>query len=303
MRLQPILALPVFALLAACSGPTRSELERAVVVQARIDSVAALYTQLECPKNLRQDAPHKVGGEFDVMQTLGFFPHLRIEEGYVLDYVYEFGGIGGEPVAYARKSNTPPAANTEAIILNAPERADLEESKRAWRQFLEEEKKLDGDSDGWLAAWEKLEKRLDEIPDHDVSRLYLKHIVTDGSDEGFIELAALSVICDQFYLFWHAGYKVKTIVLTKEKADKVVPDLGKSKLPPFPSRPKPPKMTPALLSPKVTRTPESVTVSFHVFSAWGGLSRHTFRISPEFPHRVLEAEPEVVVPYECGIVY
>ena len=303
MRIHSILALIVCVLLAACSGPTRSDLECAAAVQSRVDSLGALQDQLKLPKNLLQDAPHKVGGEFGVMQTLRFFPHLRIEEGFVLDYVYEFGGIGGAPIVYARKENEPPAGNTDAIVINAPERFNLEEGQRAWKQFQEEEKKLKGDNAAWLAAWGELQKRLSKIPDHDVSRLYLKHIVTDGSDEGFIELAALGVVCDQFYLFWHAGYKKETVVLTKEKADKVMAGLGESMWASSPSQPKPPRLTPALLCPKVKRTSDAITVSIHVFSDWGGLSRRTFQISPQFPYRIRESEPVVVVPYHSGRFY
>ena len=302
MRCIRILVPLVLFLWAACSRPTRLELQRAAEIQSRIDAVDVLQRRLVFPKHFEHAPAHKRGGEFDVMQILPFFPHLRLEEGYVLDYVYEFGGIGGEPVVYARKANASPFADLEAFVASAPERVHLDEADRAWKQFRED-KKAAGNIDASLEAWDRLKKRLAEIPDHDVSHLYLKHVATDESDDGFIELAALSLVGDQFYLFWHAGYKQRTIVLTKEKADKVMSSLGESNRPPDPSQPEPPRLTSALLCPKVVRTAGSVTVSFHVFSRWGGLSRLSFQISPSFPHQIVEKEAEVVVPYDCGIVF
>ena len=88
-----------------------------------------------------------------------------------------------------------------------------------------------------------------------------------------------------------------------EKADKVMAGLGESMWASSPSQPKPPRLTPALLCPKVKRTSDAITVSIHVFSDWGGLSRRTFQISPQFPYRIRESEPVVVVPYHSGRFY
>ncbi len=226
-----------------------------------------------------------------------------MENGYVLDYVYHSQGAGGEPIVYARKTECPPFADETAFVASVRERAHLDDVESALRKYQEEEAKAVSNPAENGAAFERLQNRLAEIPDHDVGHWYLKHIACDGSDDGFIELAALRLIGDRFYLFWHACYSDLRLILTKEKAEKVMGGLEESKLPQFTHAKKPPKITAALLCPKVKRDADTVTVTFHVFSRWGGLSLLTFKFSPRFPHGLRESEPETIIPYDCGIVY
>lgn len=290
-------------LLTACTGPSRLELNQAIDIQTRLDGIETLHGGLELPKHFRESPARKRGGEFDVMQTLSFFPHIRLEDHYVLDYVYHSEGAGGEPIVYARKEDSPPFGDETEFVASVRADAHLDEVERVMSEYLEEAAKATDNTAEEGVAFERLQKRLTEIPDHDIAHWYLKRVASDGSDAGFIELAALSQVCSQFYLFWHACYNEGTLILTKEKANKVMGSLGKATIPQFPDSEKPPKISAALLVPKVERSADSVTVSFHVFSRWGGLSRHTFEFSPHFPHQLREMEPALVVPYHCGVVY
>lgn len=295
--------LSFFELLTACTGPSRLELDRAIEIQTRLDAVEKLQDGLELPKHFLESPARKRGGEFDVMQTLSFFPHLRMENGYVLDYVYHSEGAGGEPIVYARKKDSPPFDDESAFIASVRAKAHLDEVERALSEYREEEAKAANNTAEGDVALVRLQKRLAEIPDHGIAHWYLTRVASDGSDDGFIELAALRLVCDQFYLFWHACYNDSTLILTKEKADKVMGSLGKSKMPQFLHPKKPPEISAALLAPKVQRTADTVTVSFHVFSRWGGLFRYTFEFASNFPHQSRILEPELVVPYDCGLVY
>ena len=293
--------LPVLGLFGACQGPSQTELRRARIIQDRIDALEALHDELRIPKHLTKGDARKLGGEFEVMQTMRFFPHLHLEDGYVLDYVYEFGGIGGEPIIYARKTSERPFEDIKAFLASVREQAHLDEVDAAYRDYRAEAASAAGNSSTSSAAFDRLEKRLSDIPDHDVAHWYLKHVSTDGSDESFIELATLRVVADQFYLFWHALYNDSTPVLTKEKAAKVLSGAPKQDY--MPTSVRPPEITASLLCPRVERTATSVVVTLHLFSRWGGLSRRTFEFTPNFPHRLTEREPETVVPFYCTNVY
>ncbi len=51
---------------------------------------------------------------FDANRYFEVFDRLRLEEGWVLDYVYNFHGIGGEPWLYARRAAAPPLDSLDA---------------------------------------------------------------------------------------------------------------------------------------------------------------------------------------------
>lgn len=293
--------IPLLGLFGACQGPSQTELRRARMIQERIDALEALHDELRLPKHLTKHDARKLGGEFEVMRTMGFFPHLHLEAGYVLDYVYEFGGIGGEPIIYARKTSERPFEDIKAFLASVREQAHLDEVDAAYRDYRAETASAAGDSSTSAAAFDRLEKRLSEISDHDVAHWYLKHVSTDGSDESFIELATMRIVAGQFYLFWHALYNDSTPVLTKEKAAKVLS--GAPKQDHMSASFRPPEITASLLCPRVERTATAVVVTLHVFSRWGGLCRQTFEFTPDFPHRISERETEIVVPYYSGIVY
>ena len=42
------------------------------------------------------------GTEFDVMEELSALPNVELEDGWILDYVYHWDGMGGYPMLYAR---------------------------------------------------------------------------------------------------------------------------------------------------------------------------------------------------------
>jgi hypothetical protein len=72
-----------------------------------VDALNALKPG-EIPAHLRQDDAVRDGSEFDPNAYFTVLTHLSMEEGYVLDYVYYFDGMGGRPMLYARPADQAP---------------------------------------------------------------------------------------------------------------------------------------------------------------------------------------------------
>ena len=83
-----------------------------------ITVVNELHSNLTWPQYFSEENPAKQGGEFDPNRYFEAFTHLRMREGYVLDYVYHQDGMGGFPMLYARPVDKVPYA-TEADYLAA----------------------------------------------------------------------------------------------------------------------------------------------------------------------------------------
>jgi len=167
--------------------------------------------------------------EFNVESYFRHFNRLKMDDGYSLEYAYYIDNGRGFPLLYARSHKSP----------------------RLLDQY-------------------DFEERFGEIRERKkVVNAYLEHIRTDGSREGFIQLAALLIIGDQFHLYWHAHYN-DTMIL--------------SRLPAW-----------------VTFSGDEVAVSLFTFTAWGGVKLYTIRVKREFPHTIISEDALRLIPYSCGI--
>jgi hypothetical protein len=75
------------------------------------DSVAglnALTANLKIPEYFQKENPVKQGGEFDPNRYFEVLTHLKMQDGFTLDYVYSYQGIGGRPLLYARPVDEKP---------------------------------------------------------------------------------------------------------------------------------------------------------------------------------------------------
>jgi hypothetical protein len=77
------------------------------------------------------DTGTKQGDEFDVNQYFHVLTHVSMQEGYVLDYIYQNDSLGGLPLLYARPMDQAPYASTTDI----PENTQLSD----FREYLEVE--------------------------------------------------------------------------------------------------------------------------------------------------------------------
>jgi hypothetical protein len=75
--------------------------------RATVGAFTNLTRDLEFPPHLGSRDATKIGTEFDVNRYFSVLDHLSMQPGYILDWVYYYEFIGGEPVIYARKSDQP----------------------------------------------------------------------------------------------------------------------------------------------------------------------------------------------------
>ena len=115
----------------------------------------------------------KEGGELDVNDYFSVLTHLSMETGYVLDYVYFYGGLGGEPILYARQVDQEP-----------------------YLTYTEYKKTIQPTPS---TPWE-----------HQFD--FMNHIQVDGTADGFFEFVVLRLLGAQFYLYWHGGYNDTSII-------------------------------------------------------------------------------------------
>jgi len=127
MNKFPVLAIvALIAATLACQAvfPTRPQPETSDMgCHETIAAVNALWNGLTLPQYFAQENPAKQGGEFDPNRYFEAFSHLRMQDGYVLDFVYHQDGMGGYPLLYGRPVDQAPYVN-ETEYAAAPDQPD-----------------------------------------------------------------------------------------------------------------------------------------------------------------------------------
>lgn len=227
------------------------------------DNFSMLLKSQQLPEHLMKEDALKTDQDFNVNRYFTVLDRLSMEPGYVMDYVYYFGGIGGEPVLYARKAG-----------------------QQAYRDYSE------------FSRATQTDLPLDEDD-------YLNHIKIDGTPEGFFQFVLLRILGGQFYLFWHANYDDYVILTNSSDANihfagfedehgdssdgSLVNALTEVRKLDF--------------APAVQMNESSVCVRVVVFTNWGGFIRKSFIIDREFPHQIQKEDSQVLVPYDCGVMF
>lgn len=119
------------------------------------------------PEHLMEENASKQPGDFDVNRYFDVLDHLAMEEGYILDYVYLFDGMGGFPVLFPYPEDEPPLT-----------------TMAEFRQYFKT-----GAEDFDPATTD-----------------YQNRVVIDDTPAGYLQMVVLDWMANQFYLFWHAGY-------------------------------------------------------------------------------------------------
>ncbi|MDF0590162.1 hypothetical protein [Candidatus Methanocrinis natronophilus] len=130
---------------------------------------------------------------------------------------------------------------------------------------------------------------------------YLRHIAADGSPEGYFQLALLRIQGEQFYQYWHDAYNDYRIVSDLEDAraglgggfgpdestiDGLLSDLAGYDL-----------------APTVSMNKDLVKVEAVVFTKWGGFIKRSILMEREAPHLIIGEGSQVLVEYNCGILF
>jgi hypothetical protein len=132
---------------------------------------------------------------------------------------------------------------------------------------------------------------------------YLDHIWSDGTEEGYFQWILLSLMGDQFYLYWHAGYHDEEIIASQARLEAIVQEMSETGFGiPFnkTQQRQALKIDPA---PEVEIGEEAVTVRVVSFSKWGGFTEWIFTLSRATPHRVLDLETNNLMEYDCGVMF
>lgn len=130
---------------------------------------------------------------------------------------------------------------------------------------------------------------------------YLRQIAADGSPESFFQLALLRIQGEQFYQYWHDAYNDDRIVSDMEEArlglgsgfgpDESTIETLLADLEGFD------------LAPTVSMSRDLVKVEAVVFTKWGGFIKRSILMEREAPHLILGEGSQVLVEYDCGIMF
>jgi hypothetical protein len=226
------------------------------------------------PDNLTHGNSGKTGGEWDANTIFSQLKHLSIEDGYVLDYVYDFNGSGGSPVLYVRPAGAAPYSTydqfTEAANSYTPPENDI------------------------TAVWFVMGQK---------TGVYGNKIKIDGTREGYFEYTVLQLLGEQFYLFWHANYNDIHIVSDFVEMESLLKSLGETDfgLPVNESFKQAARKI--NLQPTVDINGDTVTVKLVTFTKWGGFYRLAFTISGKYPYLITGLENKQLLKYDCGVMF
>jgi hypothetical protein len=87
-------------------------------------AVQAMHENLTLPPYFSEPNAVKRGGEFDANRIFEALPHLKMRDGFTLDYVYHQDRMGGYPKLYVRPVAQPPYVNEaafEAAVAKPPD--------------------------------------------------------------------------------------------------------------------------------------------------------------------------------------
>ena len=201
------------------------------------------------------EARHTLG--FDVNQYFDVFDHLSMEPGYTLDYVYLRDGVGCKPIVYAHQ-----------IVITSYSSYSEYVSRRGYE---------------YQASFQSVEGSND----------YLDHVLIDDTPQGYLQFVMLSIVEDQFSLYWHALYNDTRIVTSVEQAQVAFGPVVVSVNDWDPQayiqqvrrvQERIPRLD---YTPTVEMEEDRAIVRLMVFSEWGGFSELRVEVSRAFPHDML----------------
>jgi hypothetical protein len=128
------------------------------------------------------------------------------------------------------------------------------------------------------------------------ARWSLDHLQFELIPMGYLQLVLFSIMCDQFYRFWHANYDDKRMVLCLPDALSICIDLNtKDDEIDYAD-----EVNRLDFTPRLVIFPDwSAILSAHTFSKWHGFRQLDWMIYP--PAFIETAHSETVIPYDCEV--
>ena len=185
---------------------------------------------------VRSPPPSKQAGDLDAAVYMDVLQYISLPNQKTLDWVYDLHWMGGKPVLYVRDQTAEPFATIQ----------EYRNASCSANNFY-------------------------DCPD------YLDEIIPrQESPEGYMQMAVLHVMAEQFYLYWHALLEEYQIVANPEMVRRVLNDIDQE----CGNAPTGDDLD-RLLRIDMTPTVEynmddgSVKASLVVFNKWGGFYRKT----------------------------
>lgn len=272
-----IISIIGFTLVIVSNPPSITTEDETMVIspdlgyQETVDAFNAIETG-EIPEHLLEINCSKNGTEFDVNEYFSVLTHIKMQEGYTLDYVYNYFGSGGIPILYVRSIHQVPYANNEEFI---------SKQTKASREVNEAIQPL----------WDNENKRFEE------------KVIIDGTDKGFFEYIVLQMLAGQFYLFWHGYYNDIQIICDPAKINTIETEIANSNFgntltPEFVEKAKQLDYRPVIVFNENT-----VNVSIVFFTKWGGLKKAIHTIQRDNPYTITDIKIETLLKYDCGVTF
>jgi hypothetical protein len=132
---------------------------------------------------------------------------------------------------------------------------------------------------------------------------YLDFIQVDDTPESYFQLAVLSLMGSQFYLYWHANYNDSQIICARVDVSDVVTSLDGNFGYPISLIG---RIRAAFLwnvGPLVDLGAQAAKVRLITFTRWGGFYQQIFTISRSAPNTIQGVQENNLVPYNCGVTY
>ena len=130
-----------------------------------------------------------------------------------------------------------------------------------------------------------------------------RHLVTDGTEEGYFQLVLMLIMGNQFYLDWHAGYNDLEVVASSERLESLIEEIGADDFG-FPLTNEQARTVRRLdPAPVIEIDDAEAKVSVLVFTKWGGFYRYDLTFSLPAPYEIVDISSEVLVDYDCGVMY
>ena len=131
---------------------------------------------------------------------------------------------------------------------------------------------------------------------------YLDYVHTDDTPEGYFQLTLLRILGDQFYLDWHANYNDALPICDARAIEAILENLDGEFYQKMSARDylRAQRLD---VTPVVVLEETQVKVSLVIFTKWGGFIRESYTLSRTFPHTVLDFVEEVLLEYDCGVMF
>jgi len=258
---------PTLPAVPTISVNTQSAISMANQCRLVVDGLNNLKKDLSLPDHFLSENSFRQPSDFDPNGYFQVLKHLTIAPGHKLDYVYFTDDLGGLPLVYTRKSSDAPFQSYADLL----------------KSFGEEESNE--------RSYDQLQHRYD----------YLESIEIDNSPESYFEFLSLVFSGDQFYLWWHGLYNDTKILCDSSDIQYVNADLQGFDIE-FPQDIKD-RIEKIDFSPVVIIGESEVTIRMVTFTKWGGFFESVYVMEKENPNRLLDAQFNPIIEYDCDISF